>query len=458
MSLIASDRVSLIIGLGKTGYACAQYLFQQGISFQVADSRQDPPYLTQLKNEQPDTPIHLGAFPTDVCLGASQIILSPGVSVKEPALVAAAAAGVPIRSDIDLFAQAARLAKVPIVAITGSNAKSTVTSLVGQMAQDAGVVVAMGGNLGEPAVSLLASNVELYVMELSSFQLETTTGLGAEVATVLNISPDHMDRYANLMAYHQAKHRVFQACKSVVVNGDDTLTNPLVPDTVAQTQFSLGEPDVNQFGIRTYDGEQWLVKGINPLMRTADVAIKGGHNIANALAALALGQAVNIPMASMLTTLTQFSGLSHRCELVTNVGGVDYVNDSKGTNVGATVAALEGLGAGITGKIILLAGGVGKGADFSDLQGPLAKFGSHVILFGRDGGQIEQAITDAADKERTGKVIHRVADMEAAVSLAHELAQAGDLVLLSPACASFDAYTGFEARGDHFTQLVQALA
>ena len=313
MSLIVSDRFSLIIGLGKTGFACAQYLALQGERFQVADSRQHPPFFDQLTLEQPETPIHIGDFPYDLCVNADQIILSPGVSMQEPALVAAARAGVPIRSDVDIFAEAARLANVPIVAITGSNAKSTVTSLVGQMAKTAGLNVAVGGNLGEPSVSLLADNVDLYVMELSSFQLESTSGLGASVACVLNVSPDHMDRYDNLMSYHQAKHRIFQGCKAVVINGDDPLTNPLVPGTVTQKSFSLGDPDVGQFGLREEAGTPWMVQGLKPILAVNKLAMFGRHNVANALAALALGQAVGLPMEAMTKTLTVFTGLSHRC-------------------------------------------------------------------------------------------------------------------------------------------------
>ena len=319
------------------------------------------------------------------------------------------------------------------------------------MAKTAGLNVAVGGNLGEPSVSLLADDVDLYVMELSSFQLESTTGLGAAVACVLNISPDHMDRYDNLMAYHQAKHRVFQACQAAVINGDDALTNPLVPDTVTQTRFSLGDPDVGQFGVRKEAGAEWMVQGLRPLMAVEKMAMCGRHNVANALAALALGQAVGLPMHAMVKALTVFTGLSHRCEWVADIDGVAYINDSKGTNIGASVAALEGLGPDLDGKIILIAGGLGKGADFSGLVAPLTRYGRQVVLIGKDAQYIEEALA--------GKVAHSHAkNMQAAVSMAYELAVKGDLVLLSPACASFDAYANFEARGDHFTSLVRALA
>jgi UDP-N-acetylmuramoylalanine--D-glutamate ligase len=270
------------------------------------------------------------------------------------------------------------------------------------------------------------------------------------VACVLNLSPDHMDRYANLMAYHQAKHRIFQGCKSAVVNGDDSLTNPLVPSTVSQVRFSLGDPDVGQFGLRKVDGDEWLVQGLQLLMKVKHMGMSGRHNVANALAALALGQAVGLPIKAMINAITTFTGLPHRCERVANIGGVDYINDSKGTNVGATVAALEGLGPDLNGKIILIAGGVGKGADFSDLVAPLSRYGKETLLIGEDASHIEQALS--------GKLEFRHAkNMQEAVNMAHQLALSGDLVLLSPACASFDAYSGFEARGDHFSALVRAL-
>jgi len=260
-----------------------------------------------------------------------------------------------------------------------------------------------------------------------------------------------MDRYANLMAYHQAKHRIFQACKAAVVNGDDALTNPLVPSTVTQTRFSLGDPDVGQFGLRKEGGDEWLVQGLQPLMAVKKMAMSGRHNVANALAALALGQAVGLPMEAMIDALAKFTGLSHRCELVANIAGVDYINDSKGTNVGATVAALDGLGPELAGKIILIAGGVGKGADFSDLVEPLLRYGKHTLLIGEDAQHIEQVLA--------GKLVFSHAKgMQEAVNMAHQLAVSGDLVLLSPACASFDAYSGFEVRGDHFAQLVRSLA
>ncbi|MDP6967977.1 MAG: UDP-N-acetylmuramoyl-L-alanine--D-glutamate ligase [Gammaproteobacteria bacterium] len=447
MQLIGSDRYTLVMGLGKTGFACANYLARQGQRVIVADSREAPPYLARLRQAWPEIPVQLGGFEVDLCTAAQNIILSPGVPCAEPAVVAALASGVPVHSEIDLFAAAA---KAPIVAITGSNAKSTVTSLVGHMVEQSGWRVAVGGNLGTPAVELLDDRVQVYVMELSSFQLETTHQLGAEVACVLNISPDHMDRYDNdLMAYHQAKHRIFQGCKKVVENADDQLTLALVPAHVEHRQFTLSAPDLKQYGVCASADEEWLCIGFDRLIKTRELALQGRHNIANSLAALALGDSIGLPREAMLASLRSFPGLAHRCEYVATQGGVTYINDSKGTNVGATVAAIEGLGSTIDGKVILLAGGLGKGADFSDLKAPMRQFGRAAMVYGQDGDAIGSVLTGDIDTYRT-------ADMVTALQQARRIAQPGDLVLLSPACASFDAYQSFEQRGEHFCQLVEA--
>ena len=449
MKIIGSDRYTLVIGLGKTGFACANYLAHQGQRVVVADSRAAPPYLSLLREQWPAMPIQLGPFDTELCAAAARIVLSPGVAFSEPAVQAAVANGVPVASEIDLFSVAA---KAPVVAITGSNAKSTVTSLVWHMAQTAGYNVAVGGNLGTPAVELLDESVQLYVMELSSFQLETTHGLSAEVACVLNISPDHMDRYDNnLMAYHRAKQRVFQGCKKVVENADDHLTFALVPSSVEHRQFTLGEPDLKQYGVRHENAQDWLCLGLDKLIRTEELAMTGRHNVANCLAALAIGDSVGLPRDAMLESLRVFTGLAHRCEFVAEQSGITYIKDSKGTNVGATVAAISGLGATIKGKVVLLAGGMGKGADFTDLSKPMSEFGRAAVVYGQDGA----AIGEVLEKTLT---TYSANDMEAALLQARVVAQPGDLVLLSPACSSFDAYQSFEQRGEHFRQLVEAQA
>ncbi|MCB1660047.1 MAG: UDP-N-acetylmuramoyl-L-alanine--D-glutamate ligase, partial [Pseudomonadales bacterium] len=371
-----------------------------------------------------------------------------GISINEPELLSARLnAGIKIIGDIELFCRAV---DKPIVAITGSNAKSTVTTLVGLMAQNAGINVAVGGNLGTPVLELLQQSADLYVLELSSFQLETTHSLRAAAAVVLNISEDHMDRYANMQAYHQAKHRIYRHCYFYVTNRQDLLTVPLLPEAIPHTSFGLDKPDLNTYGVIREQGISYLAKGQTKLLASHEMGIFGEHNIANALAALALGEAVNIPMAAMLQTLKEFTGLKHRCQLVTKHQGVAWYNDSKGTNVGATLAAINGLGAAISGKILLIAGGVGKGQDFSSLSPALAQYGKAVILLGEDASKIDEAVTAPISK------IY-VQSLAVAVEQAAQLAKEGDAVLLSPACASFDMFKHYEDRGEQFVALVKSI-
>ncbi|WP_207062651.1 UDP-N-acetylmuramoyl-L-alanine--D-glutamate ligase [Motiliproteus sp. SC1-56] len=449
MQLIGSDQFTIIVGLGKTGVSCARYLESRGALFGMVDTREQPPGLETVRREFPGAPLECGPLSEQTLLRASRLLVSPGVSRQEPAIAAAEAAGVEVIGDIDLFCEEV---EAPIVAITGSNAKSTVTTLLGEMARDVGWDVAVGGNLGTPVLELLREEPhDLYILELSSFQLETCSRLRAKAATVLNVSPDHMDRYPDLPAYHRAKQRIYQGCEHAVFNLDDPLTQPLIPDGVARTGFRLGRPDLGQFGIIEEAGTRYLAQGLDRLLPVAKVAIKGEHNLANALAALALGRACGLPMASMLATLTRFRGLKHRCQWVRDLDGVAYVNDSKGTNVGATLAAIEGLSATVEGQVVLIAGGEGKGADFSDLRDPLARHGRAAVLIGTDAGRLRDCLQ--------GRLALEQADsMAQAVQKARALAQPGDLVLLSPACASFDMFSGFEARGDAFIEAVEGLS
>jgi UDP-N-acetylmuramoylalanine--D-glutamate ligase len=319
------------------------------------------------------------------------------------------------------------------------------------MAAAAGKKVAVGGNLGTPALDLLDDEVELYVLELSSFQLETTDQLNAEVATCLNISEDHMDRYASLAAYHLAKHRIFRGARQVVVNRDDALSRPLVADDLPCWSFGLGKPDFKRFGLLEEGGEKCLAYQFDALLPVRELKIRGAHNQANALAALALGHAAGLPMAPMLEALKRFAGLPHRCQWVGERNGVAYYDDSKATNVGAALAAIEGLGADLAGKLVLLAGGDGKGADFSALARPVAQYCRAVLLLGRDAERLAAALGE-------GVPLIRVSSLEQAVQRAAELARPGDAVLLSPACASLDMFKNFEERGRLFAQAVEALA
>jgi UDP-N-acetylmuramoylalanine--D-glutamate ligase len=447
VSLIASDQFRIVVGLGKSGMSLVRFLAQQGVRFAVADTRANPPELATLQRDYPQVEVRCGELDVDFLCRASELYVSPGLALATPALREAAARGVKMSGDIDLFT---RHAKAPIVAITGSNAKSTVTTLVGEMAAAAGRKVAVGGNIGTPALDLLSDDVELYVLELSSFQLETTERLNAEVATCLNVSEDHMDRYDGMQHYHLAKHRIFRGAKQVVVNRDDALSRPLIADQVPCWSFGLGKPDFKRFGLVEESGEKQLAFQFETLMPTAELKIRGAHNQSNALAALALGHAVGLPFEAMLQTLRNFAGLPHRCQWVRELRGVGYYDDSKATNVGAALAAIEGLGADIAGKLVLIAGGDGKGADFSALKAPAAKFCRAVVLLGRDAELLATALGDAAP-------LVRVKTLEEAVQCAAELAQSGDAVLLSPACASLDMFKNFEERGRLFAQAAEGL-
>ncbi|WP_236174442.1 UDP-N-acetylmuramoyl-L-alanine--D-glutamate ligase [Pseudomonas pseudonitroreducens] len=448
MSLIASDQFRIVVGLGKSGMSLVRYLARQGVPFAVADTRANPPELATLREQYPQVEVRCGDLDADFLCRAQELYVSPGLSLRVPALVEAAARGVRLSGDVDLFA---RHAKAPIVAITGSNAKSTVTTLVGDMAKAAGKRVAVGGNLGTPALDLLADDVELYVVELSSFQLETCERLNAEVATCLNVSEDHMDRYDGMADYHLAKHRIFRGAKQVVVNRADALSRPLIADNVPCWTFGINKPDFKAFGLIEEDGEKWLAFQFDKLMPARELKIRGAHNQSNALAALALGHAVGLPFEPMLQTLREFAGLAHRCQWVRERNGVNFYDDSKATNVGAALAAIEGLGADIDGKLVLIAGGDGKGADFHDLRGPVAQHCRAVVLLGRDAELVSAAIGNAVPKVR-------VNTLEEAVEHAADLALPGDAVLLSPACASLDMFKNYEERGRLFAKAVEELA
>ena len=448
MSLIASDHFRIVVGLGKSGMSLVRFLAQRGVSFAVADTRANPPELATLRRDYPQVEVRCGELDVEFLCRADELYVSPGLALATPALQAAAARGVKLSGDIDLFA---RNAKAPIVAISGSNAKSTVTTLVGEMAAAAGKRVAVGGNLGTPALDLLSDDIELYVMELSSFQLETTNQLGAEVATVLNVSEDHMDRYSGLPAYHLAKHRIFRGARQVVVNRQDALTRPLMGEGLPCWTFGLSAPDFKAFGLREENGEKYLAFEFQNLMPVRELKVRGAHNQANALAALALGHAVGLPFDAMLRSLRSFTGLEHRCQWVRELDGVSYYNDSKATNVGAALAAIDGLGSDMDGKLVLIAGGDGKGADFSGLAESVAKYCRAVVLMGRDAPLIAAALGNAVPQVF-------VNSLDDAIEQSRSLARPGDAVLLSPACASFDMFKNYEERGQLFARAVEVLA
>lgn len=452
MALIASDKRRVVVGLGATGLSCARFLAARGLPFVVADTRETPPGLDELRRELPQVPVRLGPFDADLFLNAEELIVSPGVPLQEPAIAAAIAAGVSAIGDIDLFARelSAPMFAAPLIAITGSNGKSTVTTLVGEFAKAAGRDVGVGGNLGTPALELLVPGRDLYVLELSSFQLERAQPLNPLVATVLNVSPDHMDRYPNLLAYHQAKHRIFRGAKQVVVNRDDNLSQPLLAQGVTPWTFGLSEPDFRGFGLRNENGADHLAFERELLLPVEAMKVAGRHNIANALAALALGHAAGLPLATMVEVLRNFTGLAHRCQLVGEARGVRFYDDSKGTNVGATIAAVEGLCDGDDKRVVLIAGGVGKGADFAALKPVLQKCGRAAVLIGESAPKLEATLDGALP-------LSRAQTMPEAVVSAALAAQPGDAVLLSPACASFDMFRDYAHRGDVFADAVRAL-
>lgn len=441
--MIKQDLPNLIVGLGKTGLSCARFLARRGEPFAVIDSRAAPPELGALQREFPDVQVFLGGFDPMVIFRAQRLIVSPGVALAEAPITAALNRGAEAVGDIELFARAA---KAPVIAITGANGKSTVTTLVGEMLADAGRNVRVGGNLGTPALDLLADGEpDFYVLELSSFQLETTSGLDAAAATVLNISADHMDRYRDLDEYAAAKARIYRGNGVMVINADDPYVAAMAQPGRRIVRFGLRAPAAaGDFGVVERAGQPWLAHGASVLMSAAELRIKGMHNIANALAALALGEAAGLPLDAMLATLRRYAGLPHRTEWVATRDGVTWYNDSKGTNVGATLAALQGM----PGKVVLIAGGIGKGQDFSPLKDAAAAKARAVVLIGRDAALIERALDGVV-------AVAHAANMDEAVQHARTFAQPGDTVLLSPACASFDMFKGYDHRGDVYTAAVR---
>jgi UDP-N-acetylmuramoylalanine--D-glutamate ligase len=438
-----ADVPYLVVGLGKTGLSCARFLARRGLEVAVVDSRARPPGLEELRAEYPDMAIATGGFETGLMERAEVLVVSPGISVKEPAIVAARQRGAEVIGDVEIFA---RLAKAPVIAITGSNGKSTVTSLVGEMAASAGRQVGVGGNIGTPVLELLDGDYELYVLELSSFQLETTYSLQPLAAVVLNVSPDHMDRYANEAEYAEAKRGIYRGEGVMVINEDDPAVLAMAEAGRKVVGFTVEEAEDDLYGLKCVDDQLWLARGEQGLIAADELKIPGKHNLANALAALALGEAAGLSLEAMLETLRRFPGLPHRTQWVAEVNGVNWYNDSKGTNVGATVAAIEGL----EGWLVLIAGGDGKGADFTPLRPAVADKVREVILIGRDGPAIAEAVEGATE-------IRYAKDMEDAVHQAAEVALPGESVLLSPACASFDMFKNYEQRGEVFMAAVRGL-
>lgn len=440
----------LVAGLGKTGHSIARYLSRNQKPFVVFDTREAVADLEVFQAEFPGIDVFLGTLPEPLYAQLAAIITSPGVALDAPFLQKAHAMHIPIYGDIECFA---REVSVPVIAITGTNGKSTVTTLVGEMAQQAGYQVAVAGNIGDPVLDRLADPIDydLWVLELSSFQLDLTDSLAPVAATILNITPDHLDRHHSMDAYIQAKQRAYSRAERVIYNRQDMQTYP--PSTsihAAQISFGLDAPDDQQWGVIEKEGVIYLAHGAQTLMPVDSIRIKGKHNWENALAACALADSVGIPDAVKVSVLQSFSGLAHRCQWVRTLDGVDWINDSKGTNVGATLSAIAGVGDTLHGKIVLIAGGLGKDADFSLLRDVVSRYVRTIILIGKDAQRI------AADL--SGTVSMQYADsFEAAIQQARLAAEPHDVVLLSPACASQDMFRDFNHRGERFAELVTKL-
>lgn len=433
----------LIVGLGKTGLSVARFLSDRGIRFAVNDTRELPPSLNEFREQFPDAAVFLGGFQDSAFGAASHLIVSPGVSLQEPLIQSARRRGIPVLGDLDLFAS---IARAPVIGITGSNGKSTVTTLVGLMGEADGRNTCVGGNLGTPMLDLLDDQAELYVLELSSFQLESSHWLEPIAATVLNISPDHMDRYPDLDVYAGAKARIFQGQGLMVLNRDDAMVARMARADRPTAWFSLLDSQAD-YTLGSVEKVEWLMSQGEPVIPRDEVKLQGRHNLANALAAMALADAAGLSRSAQRSVLNRFTGLDHRMQWVGEFNQVDWINDSKATNVGACMAAL----AGLDKPVVLIAGGDGKGADFNILRPVVQDKVKALILMGKDASLMEAALGDLVSTVP-------VENMRQAVESAHRLARPGDVVLLAPACASLDQYKDYQHRGRMFADEVRKLA
>lgn len=435
------NNLHLVIGLGATGFSCVQYLVSKNIPVIVVDTRENPPKLAECKKQFPHIKIYLGKFQEKIFERANVIVASPGVSLEEPCIKKCIEKNISVIGDVEIFA---RDAKAKIVAITGSNGKTTLTTLMGALIKNAGYKTIICGNIGLPILEALRQPIpDYYVVELSSFQLDTTYSLKAKVAVVINVSADHMDRYKTFGDYLHSKQRIYRNCEYAVVNADEPAIWKKLIFKNAPIAFTLKKPKKNEWGITDND----LMFGDKKIIAINELILQERHNNQNFLAALAMGSALPLPIKNMLETLKHFSGLQHRCQLVKKINDVAYYNDSKATNVGAAIAAIDSMSQHIVGRIILLAGGDSKGVDLTPLQNPVKKSVAHVILFGKDADLLQNTL-------ETYTKISRVNNLREAIATAKKIAQSGDIVLLSPACSSLDQYENYAARGNEFIEMV----
>ncbi len=462
-SLNLADRNILVLGLGDTGLSAVRWLVARGALVSVADTRLAPPHAVRLRELLPEVVLLTGPFDTVQLQAADMLVVSPGVALSEPAIAQAAASGIEIVGDVELFARAIHAlnagraqspdttGRMKLIAITGSNGKSTVTAMCGDMCRMAGLQTCVAGNIGLPVLEALlevetgnAPAPQVWVLELSSFQLETTSSLNADAATVLNVSEDHMDRYPDMAAYAAAKARIFHGAGTQILNRDDARSLAMALPDRQVVSFGLSPPQKNNFGLC----DEELCHDDELLMPITALPVAGLHNVANALAALALTRAIGCPADALLRGLHHFKGLPHRVERVAEINGVVYYDDSKGTNVGATEAALYGMG---TQKVVVILGGDGKGQDFAPLKAAVEANARAVILIGRDADLIRGALAGV------NAAIERASSLEDAVTLAQQRALPGDAVLLSPACASFDMFRNYVHRAEVFVAAVHGL-
>ena len=450
--------LTLVLGLGESGLAMSRWLARQGVALLVADSREVPPGVDRLRTDAPAADLVTGPFSAALLDGVDRIAISPGLDPRQPLVQAAKAQGIPLVGEMDLLAEALKAsgAETRIIAITGTNGKTTTTTLAGEMVRAAGLDGVVAGNISPAALDVLMARLDagqalpqVWVLELSSFQLETAPTLNAVSATVLNVTDDHLDRYADLDDYAATKAAVFQGAGVQVLNRQDARVKAMALPGRKVLSFGVDAPaGADDFGVLQADGSEWLVRGNEKLISRADMQLAGSHNVANALAALALCEAAGLPRAPLLAALQSFRGLPHRVEKVAErADGVIFYDDSKGTNVGATVAALEGL----RRKVVLIVGGDGKGQDFSPLKDAFGRYARAVVLIGRDAQAIATAVAGC------GVPLFHAVDMDAAVLEANARAEAGDVVLLSPACASLDMFRNYAHRAQVFIDAVRRL-
>ncbi|RUO62657.1 UDP-N-acetylmuramoyl-L-alanine--D-glutamate ligase [Pseudidiomarina insulisalsae] len=428
-----------VVGLGQSGLSTVRFLLQQDIRPVVFDTREQPPQAAQLQQLDKTLELHCGPLDIATLLACDLLVVSPGLDLRMPALQMARDAGIPLVGDTDIFAQ---FAQAPVLGITGSNGKSTVTKLTGELLSAAGMNVAVGGNIGIPMLDIIAPDVDVYVLELSSFQLDTMHDLKLHAAALLNISDDHLDRYQDRSHYAASKQRIYQHAGQAVWNREQRITAPQYLPLAQQLSFGSDAPDTERPGLfgLGLDGDTPTIQFAGEvLLRADELQLTGVHNLLNAQAALALVHSLEVPLEQVLDSLRNFTGLPHRCELVTEHNDVRWVNDSKATNIGAAEAAIAGLRPLVKGKLILIAGGDGKGADFSTFRSALQQV-DELIVFGRDAERIAQHHPQ----------VTRVSNLAEAVQRAAQLATAQSTILLAPACASLDMFKNYEQRGETF--------